>query len=352
MKAASVMKAGLDVMYYSGASHAIRPFWMGIGAVFMLHHVRPGGPAPGAFAPNRALSVTPEYLDQVITKVRDMGYDLISLEEAARHISSGETPRRPFAVFTLDDGYVDNMVHAWPVFRKHNCPFTIFVAPAITEGRSELWWIGLESVIAAETRIATEIEGQAISGDTITDAQKTAVFDRIYWPLRGMENRAQRRYIRKLCEGTGIDLDAMCRAAAMTWDDLAHMAKDPLCEIGAHTMNHYALSRLSAEEVLEEAQASRDEIEHRLGRRPTLFAYPYGDETSAGPRDFALIKEAGFTAAVTTRKGLIARGHAGHMTALPRVSLNGHFQKLRYLDVLLSGLAFMPLNRFRAVNAR
>ena len=48
----------------------------------------PGGPAPGAFAPNRALEITPEYLDQVIGRVREMGYELISLEEAIRRLTS------------------------------------------------------------------------------------------------------------------------------------------------------------------------------------------------------------------------------------------------------------------------
>jgi hypothetical protein len=42
--------------------------------------------------------------------------------------------------------------------------------------------------------------------------------------------------------------------------------------------------------------------------------------------------------AVTTRKGLIRRSHADRLTALPRVSLNGDYQDLRYLKVMLSGV--------------
>ena len=83
---------------------------------------------------------------------------------------------------------------------------------------------------------------------------------------------------------------------------------------------------------------------------PDVFAYPYGDPTSAGPRDFDLIREAGFAAAVTTRKGLVFSAHKDHLTALPRLSLNGVYQKLRYVDVLLSGTAFALSNRFKHVN--
>ena len=82
------------------------------------------------FAPNAGLEITPEFLDGVISFARDAGYDLISLDEAVRRIRTGERSQRPFACFTIDDGYRDNFEHAWPVFQKHDCPFTIFVAPA------------------------------------------------------------------------------------------------------------------------------------------------------------------------------------------------------------------------------
>ena len=47
---------------------------------------------------------------------------------------------------------------------------------------------------------------------------------------------------------------------------------------------------------------------------------------------------------VTTRKGLIHPEHAQELTALPRVSLNGDYQKSRYVKVLLSGAPFAFFN--------
>ena len=56
-------------------------------------------------------------------------------------------------------------------------------------------------------------------------------------------------------------------------------------------------------------------------------------------------------AAVTTRKGLIYPEHGDHLFALPRVSLNGDYQSLHFIDLYLSGAPFALWNRFRRVDA-
>ncbi len=316
----------------------------------MLHHVRPGGGLQKGFAPNAGLEVTPEFLGSVIQLVRSRGYDLISLSDAVERIKHNNTGERPFAVFTLDDAYRDNLIHARPVFRKHNCPFTIFASPAIQDGTCELWWRGLEAVIAGNTQVRATIAGQGLVLKSVSDTQKRAAWQQVYWPVRAMEQFQQRKWIRDFCETNRVDLAAICRSEAMTWDELRAIARDPLCTIGAHTVHHYAVAKLSQSEALSEFTQSRQRLSQELGSAPRFFAYPYGDEDSAGKRDFKLAQAAGYEAALTTRKGLIFSGHANHLTALPRLSLSGEFQKLRYVDVLLSGSAFALWNGFKQVN--
>ncbi len=53
---------------------------------------------------------------------------------------------------------------------------------------------------------------------------------------------------------------------------------------------------------------------------------------------------------MTTRPGVVFRRHAEHLTALPRISLNGNFQRPRYAKVLISGAATALWNGFRPVN--
>ncbi len=342
-------KAIMKMLHYSGAASLMSPWLRGRGVIFMLHHVRPGGGNAEGFAPNAGLEVTPEFLDEVIQLVKNKGYGLVSLEEAAEELRSGSDSSAPFAAFTLDDGYQDNFDHAWPVFRANDCPFTIFVTPGIADGTCELWWRGLEFLIASSDHLDVELLGQQFSGPTRTDAEKCAMFGRIYWPLRNCPETEQRDWIRRQCMTVGLDLDAMCRAEAMDWDAIRTINRDPLCTIGAHTMGHRALKKLDADEAMSEIVSSRDRIASEIGEVPRTFAYPYGDESSAGPCEFEMVSEAGFAAAVTTRKGLVFGEHRNHLTALPRLSLNGAYQDCDFTDVLLTGAPFAMFNGLQRV---
>jgi peptidoglycan/xylan/chitin deacetylase (PgdA/CDA1 family) len=111
------------------------------------------------------------------------------------------------------------------------------------------------------------------------------------------------------------------------------------------------LAKHSEDFVRSELTESRARIEEAIGRPARHLAYPVGDPTSAGPREFALAREIGFASAVTTRPGMIFREHAAHATALPRLSVNGRYQSLDMLDILLSGAPFALWNRGRRVNA-
>ena len=160
-----------------------------------------------------------------------------------------------------------------------------------------------------------------------------------------MHEHDQRAWVRDAAQRLGIDLAQQCRDVFMTWDDVRHMAADPLATIGAHTNNHFAVKKLSVEEALSEMALSGQRIASEIGKPVGHFAYPYGNVAHAGPRDFDLAEQAGFTTAVTTRLGSVFPEHASHLHALPRVMVSGKYQKSAWLNVLASGLPGFVKNR-------
>ena len=109
------------------------------------------------------------------------------------------------------------------------------------------------------------------------------------------------------------------------------------------------LAKHDAATARREMAEGRRRLEEATGLPVRVLSYPVGDPTSAGAREFALAADLGFAAAVTTRPGMLFPEHAASRHALPRVSLNGRWQSLACLDVLLSGAPFPIWNRGRLV---
>ncbi|MEE9588115.1 MAG: polysaccharide deacetylase family protein [Hyphomicrobiaceae bacterium] len=347
-RSTKILKTVLDTLYYTKGYKALAPITQGVGAIFTLHQV---DPAPiQDFEPNRILKVSPDFLEQVIDGVLEAGYDVISLDEAHWRLQEGEF-ERSFVCFTFDDGYRDNWEHAYPIFRQYDLPFAIYVPCEFADGRGDLWWLALEHLIRDNDRFVVRMHGEDRVFECATIEDKDATYHTVYWWLRGLDETEARGIVADLCRSVGFDQQALCETLMMDWQEIKAIANDPLVTIGGHTKGHFALSRLSLAQARFQVEENLARLEHELGTRPTHFSFPYGCEQSAGPREFALLREMGMKTAVTTRKGLIYAEHYRHLTALPRVSLNGDYQDMRYLTVLLSGAPFVVWNRFRKIDA-
>jgi peptidoglycan/xylan/chitin deacetylase (PgdA/CDA1 family) len=345
----NVIRAGLGALYFTGAHYLLAPIFAGVGAIFMLHHVRPQRDAE--FQPNHHLEIAPEFLRAMLAHLRSHDVDIITIDEVHQRLAERNTLRR-FACFTLDDGYRDNRDFALPVMREFGAPFTVYVASDFAEGVGRLWWIALEMVIARASSIEVEIGGTHVRLDTGSPAAKQAAFDRLHdWLRRLPGEHDLRREIAALCARHGVDETAICRELCMSWDELKAFAADPLIGFGAHSITHCNLARQTEDVASQEMAVSRARIEGALQRPILHLAYPYGDKIAAGAREFALARAAGFKTAVTTRPGMIFPESAGHLTALPRVSLNGNYQDIRILPVLTSGAATAMWNGFRRIDA-
>ena len=344
-----LLNGGLETLYFSGSHHLLRPFVAGVGIILTLHHVRP--PRFDRFQPNRLLEIRPNFLDDVLRWLRRRRLDLVSLDEMHRRLAEGDFRRR-FVCITIDDGYRDTLRFAYPILKKHQAPFTVYVPTSFPDRLGELWWLVLEAVVARNKRLQLLVDGKEQGFECASIAEKRHLFEQLYWWVRSFKTEEQLRHaVRDLAARYQVEIATFCDELCMTWDELATLAADPLVTIGAHTVNHVMLAKVPEKSARSEMEMSRSVIEAALGRRPDHISYPVGDATSAGPREFRIASELGFKTAVTTRPGVIFPDHSDHLTALPRISLNGEHQQLRYVRVLLSGAATALWNGFRRVDA-
>jgi peptidoglycan/xylan/chitin deacetylase (PgdA/CDA1 family) len=339
--------AAFQMIAATGADRWGRGLAQGKGAILTLHHVRPA--AAGGFRPNGLLEITPGFLDRALTLIRAEGYDIVSLDEAMARLADPKSGRF-FVALTFDDGYRDNLDHAWPVLAKHGAPWTLYVVRGFAERTARLWWLELEEAIRALPRISLDLPDGRFEAPAGSDVEKQSAFDQLYWRLRKGPEAILLSTISGLAAQAGIDPVALVERECLPTETLRSLAGAPGVTIGAHTLSHPMLAKHPEEAARHEIVESKAWLETTLEVPIRHFAYPVGDPTSAGPREFALAKEAGFVSAVTTRPGHLFAEHAQHLHALPRVSLNGLHQSEAALKALLSGLPFLLWNRGRRVS--
>jgi peptidoglycan/xylan/chitin deacetylase (PgdA/CDA1 family) len=278
--------------------------------------------------PNRNFYVDVAFLDKLIVYLVAHGWDIVTMSEAVRR---SENPDRAggYVNFSIDDCYRDSFEVLAPLFRRHKVPLTLFVTTGIPDGTLSLSHVGLEDVLLNRDRV--------VVGDRTIDLDSAdsrgAAYQQIASSWDGPD--APRHYA-AFCDANGVDHEAMHWKHAISWEMLEDLAKDPLLEIGAHTVTHPRVSLLDPDLALAELEQSRRRLNERLGIDVEHFAFPYGRSGDCGPRDFALARRAGFRSAATTRKGLVRRGRDAF--SLPRNTINGGHRSFPAMEMHLTGL--------------
>ncbi|MBX4892572.1 polysaccharide deacetylase family protein [Rhizobium bangladeshense] len=330
--------AGLEASWLIAATGLMRQA-RGRGVIFTLHHVRPQ--VDQAFAPNAHLEITPHFLDAALRRLTRDGYRFVRLDQLPALLAEPEGGR-PFAAFTLDDGYTNNIEYALPVFERHGAPFTVFVTKGFAEGSHSIWWETLAVLLRQAQEIRFDFgrgsERLALDGPQ----QQWVAFDRFAWYIHRFDEARGIAALDTLARENGIEPTDIARDLVMGPAQLQRLARHPLAALGAHTISHRALARLPEAEARIEMEVSADYIEAMTGIRPATIAYPYGTPEAASAREAALAGRLGFSVAVTTQPGLPAAGKTGY---LPRMSLNGFYQKRRYVSALASGIPLKIMGR-------
>lgn len=332
-----LIKYALVTFASTGLARLVEPVTGGRGAILMLHRVRPK--MSRAFQPNNHLEITPQFLDEALSGLRNLGVDFVSMDEVPERLKS-KTGRRFIAV-TLDDASLDNLTFALDVFEYNKCPFTVFATSGFLDRSALPWWIVLEEVIAQHAVVdARAIEGSKaeIVGSL---QQKNQVFKSLSEKFRLIPEQDKQQKIRHFAADHNLPTDVLMDENFLDWDQLEDLAESPLATIGGHTVSHPMLARLSPRQVSEEILSGADRLEDETGNSPDHFAYPYGDIASADSDTFRQARELGFSTAVTTRGGVLKGGGRENLFALPRLSVNGHFQDFRALRALYSGAPFI-----------
>ncbi len=319
-----------------------QPFYGGSGHIITLHRV------VNKLDENRIswssnLEVSTTYLEKTIKYFIKNKYDIISLDELQNRLTK-KTVQNKFVVFTFDDGYEDNFELAYPLFKKYNIPFAIYITKALIENNLKCWWYDIEEIVLCYNKIKiADIDLETVSKDQKAAAYLTLRAQIIHVPFE---------------DGYSFYQELMSRYPPCkqntTWkpmskEQLLILSKDPLVTLGAHTVNHFALSKMQLAEATYEVVESKQYLEALLQKPVEHFAYPYGSADEVGEREVEIAKAAGFITSTTTRIANIFKEHHKYTNALPRIPLIESPDEKELFKMSLAGFLPAYLHRRKRV---
>ena len=287
-----------------------------LGVVFMLHHI--SNKDKTRIPTNEDLKISPEFLEKIILKYRSLGFQFISLDELSLMIVQKQYPEHPFIAFTIDDGYLDNYTHAYPIFKRHNVPFTIFVATDFIDRKAILWWDAIEDMILRNDSITTS-DGIIYPCETFQQRWDTFRLLREKILCFNQENLFEQ--LNQLFSDDSIDWYGPIKKQAMTWEQINMISQDSLCTIGGHTVSHPALNHVSENRFNDEISGCITKLKSVTHHDIHHFAFPYGSKNEIGNREINLISNYHFKTVFMANGGCITKNNIHRSNQLPRVYL-------------------------------
>ncbi|HYM22732.1 MAG TPA: trifunctional glycosyltransferase/class I SAM-dependent methyltransferase/polysaccharide deacetylase [Vicinamibacterales bacterium] len=231
---------------------------------------------------SHALCTPPDVFRAHMRTLRER-FTPVALGDLVGWASEGVIPERAVAV-TFDDGYFDALTTASPMLCELGIPATFFVNSDRLDEPHERWWDGLERAFTGErTRELEELNARA-------------------WTL---DECGRARLVADALASVGGAAPPRDSHRVMTAAELRELASRPGHTLGGHTTHHLALTTHAADVKRREITADKAALERALEQQVHLFSYPYGDFDG---ETVAVVREAGYRAAVTVESGVVAPG--------------------------------------------
>lgn len=252
-----------------------------VGEIWCLHRVLP---ERSAFNSNRDLEITPDYLERLICEKQREGFRFVDMETFVA-AAIGERREEKLVHVTFDDGFVDVFIHAYPILKRLQIPFTLYVTTDMPDGKADLWWYQLEQM----------------AKDDVDWFEKT--IQQIY--------TCQKPVAAAMHDVTAsaVDMD-LCQRLSLSWGQIRTMVAEGLCTVGSHGVCHAGLTQLSEEQAHYELSDSKRRLEEMLGTEIRHFSYPHSFYSEATNQ---MVWKAGYDTAVIGYGGMTRRKKENHL---------------------------------------
>lgn len=242
-------------------------------------------------------------------------FNVLPLDEACVRLQRGDLPQRALAI-TFDDGYADNYEIALPILKRHRLKATFYVATGFLDG-GRMWNDSLIETLRLSTLPVINMAGTVAASleqlklDSLPN--RRSAISRAIQAIKYRDSQERMDWVDAITDRAGVTLP---NNLMMSSEQVCGL-RDAEMQIGAHTVTHPILAKLTRNAALSEIADGKHSLEALLGQPVSLFAYPNGKlGKDYSPESVQIVRELGFSSAVSTAWG--AARSTSDLFQLPR----------------------------------
>ncbi len=256
-------------------------------------------------------------------------YHIVSLAQALAALQEKVTLPANALAITFDDGFAAFHSEVYPVLQHFQAPATVFLTTGYIGSSDVLWF----SWIALATRTGADITD--VLPASLLGLEKQQLRRALMPYLKAAPDDERLRLVEEIRQRTSAKPEQIARYRLLTWDQVRAMQASGLVSFGGHTRTHPILARASVQKAHDEIAGCAADLERELGPVERSFAYPNGEPADFNQPIKDMVRQAGFSCAMSARRGTCAPGD--DLFALCRVAVDGSFS-VAEVATKLSGL--------------
>ena len=232
-------------------------------------------------------------------------YNIISLEEFQCHAFNNAPLKPNSVILTFDDGFIDNYTYAYPILKKYGCHATFFPIGNSLNDKGEVWlhWFYFLLDNISTDRISIELDGDKIIDSQMnSESDKLSIIKHMKFFLEKSSDTEKYKVAKELGKYLPANLKHY-KDNYLSVDEIQELSANGF-SFGGHTMSHPKMANLSFERKKTEIEQTKSLLSSIINCRLCAFSYPHGQKTDFDQQDKQLLKDNGFTCALTTVEGL------------------------------------------------
>jgi len=260
--------------------------------IFMLHSI-------AADDNHHQDGISPGLLRRYFDYLKKHRYRVVPLANYIKALLNHEDTYKT-VVFSVDDGYRDFYLNAFPVFREFGYPATIFITSDFIEKKLFFWWDTIEYAINSTSAKEIDLQFMGRGRAPIVDAnQKNEIIGVVTRHCKTLINKDKLNLVKGLVVQLKVDISNQPggKYEPLSWNEIKLMQQHGI-DFHPHTKTHPIISSVPVAEQKEEVTVSKKVIEEKTGATADIFCYPNGQWGDFTEETIMELKAAGYIAAV------------------------------------------------------